>query len=226
MSVRSKRVGLVMVVAFGLAVGAAIVWQAAGRPVEARGVETKDGSMKGGLAEPGTYKIDSRHSFAYFGARHHVVGLVRGRFDQVAGTIVSSRVPAECIVDVTIQVASLSTQVAERDEDIRGADYFDAKKFPEMTYRGKGIRRGADGMWVMDGSLTMHGVTRVVPLTFAFNGVFKPKEAGKPVRAAFHGTAGVKRAEFGMGARDNLDELGKRTDADVAIEIDVEADSQ
>lgn len=178
------------------------------------------------LPTPGSYKVDPVHSFVFFGARHHVVGLVRGRFDKVTGTITSAKNPADCSVDISIDVASISTQNTERDADLRGPDYFDEKKFPAMIYRGRGIRPGPDGLWVMDGSLTLHGVTKVAPLTFTFNGVFPNMPAKDPVRAAFHGTAGVKRAEFGMGARDNLDELGSSTAPDVQIEIDVEADAK
>jgi polyisoprenoid-binding protein YceI len=176
------------------------------------------------LPAPGTYKIDPDHSFAFFGARHHVVGLVRGRFDKVAGTITVSPDLAACSVDVTIDVSSISTQNAERDEDLRGPAYFDAKKFPAMTYHGRGIRSVSADSWTMDGSLTMHGVTKVAPLTFTFNGSFSDVKPGKPARVAFHGSAAVKRADFGMGARDNLGELGILTTPDVGIEIDVEAD--
>lgn len=177
------------------------------------------------LPSPGTYKIDPNHSFAYFGARHHVVGLVRGRFDKVTGLIVVSNDIAACSVDVSIDINSISTQNVKRDADLRSPVYFDVDKFPAMTYRGRGIRRVSATSWTMDGSLTMHGVTKVVPLTFNFNGVFSPGEPGEPARVAFHGVTAVKRAEFGMGARDNLDELGMLTTPDVAIEIDVEADA-
>jgi polyisoprenoid-binding protein YceI len=177
------------------------------------------------LPAPGDYKIDPAHSFAYFGARHHVVGLVRGRFDKVTGTITVAHDPAACSVDVSIDISSLSTQNSQRDEDLRSPEYFDAAKFPTMTYHGRGIRRVSATSWTMDGSLTMHGVTKVVPLTFNFNGVFSDAKPGTPARVAFHASAGVKRAEFGMGARDNLEELGILTTPDVAIEIDVEADA-
>jgi len=177
------------------------------------------------LPASGTYKIDPDHSFAFFGARHHVVGLVRGRFDKVTGTFTSSPDPASCSVDVTIDVSTISTQIIERDEDLRGPSYFDVTKFPAMTYQGRGIRRASANSWTMDGSLTMHGVTKVVPLTFTFNGPFTDIKPGRPARVAFHGAAGVKRAEFGMGARDNLGELGMLTTPDVDIEIDVEADA-
>jgi polyisoprenoid-binding protein YceI len=177
------------------------------------------------LPVPGSYKIDPAHSFAYFGARHHVVGLVRGRFDKVTGTITASKDLTACSVDVTIDVASISTQIAERDKDLLGDAYFEEKKFPVAIYRGRGIRRGSGGLWTMDGSLTMHGVTQTVPLTFTFKGLFPDTPANQPARAAFHGFAGIKRADFNMGARDNLEELGASKDPDVEIEIDVEADA-
>jgi len=177
------------------------------------------------LPAPGTYKIDPDHSFAYFGARHHVVGLVRGRFDKVTGTITASEDLAACGVDVTIDTSSISTQNTERDEDLRSPAYFDVAKFPAMTYHGRGIRRVSGSSGLMDGSLTIHGVTKVVPLTFTFNGSFPDIPPGKPARVAFHGSAAAKRADFGIGARDNLMELGSSPAPDVEIQIDVEADA-
>jgi polyisoprenoid-binding protein YceI len=180
---------------------------------------------KAALPEQGQYKIDTNHSFVYFGARHHVVGLVRGRFDKIAGTVTSAKDPAACALDVTIDVSSINTQNTQRDEDLRGTAYFDVKSFPAMTYQGHGLRRVSASSWVMDGTLTMHGVTRTVPLTFTYNGVFSDTDPGDPARIAFHGSTAVKRADFGMGARDNLSELGMLTTPDVSIEIDVEADA-
>jgi polyisoprenoid-binding protein YceI len=175
------------------------------------------------LPAPGTYKIDPDHSFAYFGASHHVVGLVRGRFDKVAGTITVSQDLAACSVEVTIDPSSISTQVIERDEDLRSPAYFDVKTFPTITYRARGIHRISGTSWTMDGSLTIRGVTQVVPLTFTFNGSFADRPLGKPARVAFHGSAGTKRGDFGMGARDQ-GEVDVSAAADVEIEIDVEAE--
>jgi polyisoprenoid-binding protein YceI len=180
-------------------------------------------SSMASLPEPGTYNIDPIHSFAYFGAWHHIVGLVRGRFNKVTGTISATKDPADCAVDISIDTASIDTQFARRDEDLRGPDFFDVKNFPAMTYRGRGIRKTADGAWVMDGSLTIRGVTREVPLTFQFKGLFPDTPAGQPPRASFHATAAVKRGDFGM-TRDNLAELGPNPKGpDVEIQIDVEA---
>jgi polyisoprenoid-binding protein YceI len=177
------------------------------------------------LPDPGAYLVDPAHTFAYFGAMHHIVGLVRGRFDKVTGTISAAKDPADCAVDISIDTASIDTQVTRRDEDLRGPDFFDVKKFPAMTYRGRGIRKTADGAWVMDGSLTIRGVTKEVPLTFKFKGLFPGMPAGAPARTAFHASAAVKRGDFGM-TRDNLMELEPNSKGpDVTIEIDVEADA-
>jgi len=121
---------------------------------------------------PGRYELDPPHTFAYFDARHQVVGLVRGRFDKIAGTI-TVQDPAACSLDVTIDTSSISTQNSVRDEDLRGPDFFDVQKFPTMTYRGRGIRRASGNSWTMDSSLTIRGVTKVVAA---------PSPPGKPVR--------------------------------------------
>jgi polyisoprenoid-binding protein YceI len=177
------------------------------------------------LPAPGVYNIDPVHTFAYFGAWHHVVGLVRGRFNKVTGTISAAKEAADCTVDISIDTASIDTQFAKRDEDLRGPDFFDVKNFPAMTYRGRGLRQTADGAWVMDGSLTIRGVTKEVPLTFRFKGMFPDPTQSQPPRASFHATAAVKRGDFGM-TRDNLMELGPNPKGpDVEIEIDVEANA-
>ncbi len=218
-----KILGGVGTLVLGLAVCLAVATKGPGAESGHSTADEKAGA--GALPAPGSYEIDPVHTFAYFGARHHVVGLVRGRFEKVTGTIAAGKDPADCAVDVRIDIASLTTQNTERDKDIQGPAYFDAIKFPTMTYKGKGIRRDGDH-WVMDGTLTMHGVAKIVPLTFVFNGVFPDTKPGKPARLAFKATAGVKRAEFGMGARDNVDELGSLKTADVDIQIDVEADEK
>ncbi len=188
-----------------------------------KGIASSSGTAP--LPPPGMYVVDPAHSFAYFGARHHIVGLVRGRFDKVTGTILAAKEPADCAVDISIDAASLNTQVARRDEDLRGPDFFDVQKFPAMTYRGRGIRKTGDGVWVMDGSLTIRGTAKAAPLTFRFKGLFPDTPAGQPARASFHATATVKRGDFGM-TRDNLMELGPNPNGpDVEIEIDVEANA-
>ena len=178
-------------------------------------------AFQAALPAPGTYTLDPPHTFVTFAAQHLVVGMVRGRFDRISGTITAAKDPADCAVDVSIEVPSVSTQNSIRDEDLRSDHFFDAAKFPAMTYQGRGIRRLGRG-WVMEGSLTIHGVTKTVPLVFVFKGV-APQKPGQPARVAFHASAAVKRADFGM-THDLLDEIGSvSSKPDVWIEIDAEA---
>jgi polyisoprenoid-binding protein YceI len=178
------------------------------------------------LPGPGTYKIDPDHTFVYFGAWHHIVGLVRGRFDKVTGTITVSQDPAACAVDVTIDTSTIDTQVAERDADLRSPAFFDVKNFPVATYRGRGIHRASGNSWTLDGILTIRGIAVVVPVTFTFKGIFPDTKPGRPARAAFHGVAATNRDKFNM-SRDSRMELGvpPTPGQDVQLEIDVEADA-
>jgi polyisoprenoid-binding protein YceI len=175
-----------------------------------------------GASLPGanSFAIDPVHTFVRFSAQHKVVGRVIGRFDRSTGTITVAEKRGDCTADVAIEAASLSTQNPIRDEDVRGKDFLDVANHPNLEYHGRGIRPVGMG-WVMDGTLTIRGIAKPVPLSFEFRGL-APPEAGKPARVAFHASAVVKRADFGM-TRELLDEIGKVSDApDVWIEIDAE----
>ena len=167
-----------------------------------------------------SYAIDPVHTFVRFSAQHKVVGRVIGRFDHTTGTIVVAERRSDCTADVAIEAATLSTQNPIRDEDVRGKDFLDAANHPNLEYHGRGIRPVGKG-WVMDGTLTIRDIAKLVPLSFEFRGL-APPEGGKPARVAFHASAAVKRADFGM-TRELLDEIGRVSDApDVWIEIDAE----
>lgn len=212
-----------------LALGAlslAVCWSLANKTAAAGGSGNSANNAEGtpGLPAPGTYQIDPVHTFVYFGAWHHIVGLVRGRFDNTTGAITVSKDPAACALDVTMDSFSVNTQFTERDDDLRSPDFFNVRKFPTMTYQGRGIRQASGDQWVMDGTLTIRGMSKIVPLTFSFKGLFPDTPANKPPRASFHAIAGAKRGDFGM-LRDNKMELGVPPvpGNDVEIQIDVEA---
>ena len=212
-----------------LAIGALLLasWGAAGGSAAENDLsQSPQKEMPNQAPPPGTYKVDPVHSFVHFGARHHMVGLVRGRFDKVTGTITVSKDLAACAVDVAIDAYSINTQYSERDDDLRSPDFFDVIKFPIITYRGRGVHRIEGNSWRIDGSLSIRNIAKVVPVTFVFKGSFPDVPPNKPTRVAFHGTAGTKRGDFGM-TRDNPLELGASPPpgSDVEIEIDVEADA-
>ena len=166
----------------------------------------------------GTWDIDELHSDVGFIVRHMVVAKVRGRFSEVKGTIVTAENPLDSSVDVTIGLNSISTYNETRDNHLRSADFFEVETYPEMTYRASGARQDGDN-FVLDGELTLKGVTRVVPLTFEFNGVGGDPWGG--TRAGFSATAQINRRDFNVNFEGVQNGIAVVSDK---IEIHIEAE--
>src|SRR5205807_2188449 len=87
-----------------------------------------------------TYQIDPKHSSARFKVRHMMIANVQGTFDSVSGTVdVDTGKPEAARFDATIDVNSLHTGDPQRDGHLKGADFFDAEKFPTITFRSKKV---------------------------------------------------------------------------------------
>ena len=111
-----------------------------------------------------TYKFDPAHSKIAFQLRH-LLGTARGEFHKFTGTInVDREHPERSTVTAIIQVASIDTKIAKRDQHLRSPDFFDAAKFPEITFRSRAVRRTGADSGDITGNLTMHGVTRPITL--------------------------------------------------------------
>lgn len=166
----------------------------------------------------GTWDIDPAHTDVGFVVRHMVVSKVRGRFDEVKGEIVTAENPLESSVDITIDLSSISTNNKQRDDHVRSADFFEVEKHPEMTYQASGARRDGDN-FVLDGELTLKGVTRTVPLTFEFNGVGPDPFGG--TRAGFSATARINRKDFDVnfdGVQNGIAVVSDKIDIHLEVE--------
>ena len=168
----------------------------------------------------GTWKADPVHSEIAFSVRHLMVGKARGRFTNYDVTIVTSEDPQVSSVTATIDLASIETGFAPRDNHLRSADYFDVEQYPTMSYRSTAIRPVEDG-WVIDGDLSLHGVTRPVPLAVEVNG-FGPDPFGGQ-RAGFSATAQIDRRDFGVDLTVAMDAGGVAVGHRVSISLEIEA---
>lgn len=133
----------------------------------------------------GTWSIDPVHSQIGFAVRHMMVSKVRGRFDRFSGEIVTAPDLLDASVTATIDLASVDTGSRRRDDHLRSPDFFDIAIHPTMSYRSTGLR-SEGGHLVLDGELTLKGVTRSVPLNLEINGFATcsaPRQAsrGRPV---------------------------------------------
>jgi polyisoprenoid-binding protein YceI len=168
----------------------------------------------------GTWKIDPVHSDVAFTVRHMMVSKVRGHFTRFEGELRLAPDPLDSAVTATIDLSSIDTNNPTRDDDLRSSRYFDIATHPTMTYRSTGIRHGEDGFDV-DGELTLHGVTRQVPLTLDVNGFTSDPWGG--TRAGFSATAEINRKDFGITTEIPMDGGGAVVGDKIQIFIEIEA---
>jgi polyisoprenoid-binding protein YceI len=143
----------------------------------------------------GTWQIDPVHSEVSFVVRHMMVSKVRGRFDTFEGTIVTAPNPLDSTVNASIDLSSVNTGNEQRDGHIRSADFFEVDKHPHMTFRSTGVRETGGG-FLLDGELTLKGVTRPITLELEING-FGPDSYGG-TRVGFSALGEIDRNDFGV----------------------------
>ena len=143
----------------------------------------------------GTWDIDPGHSRISFTARHLGVRKVHGHFDRFIGQVVTAEDPLRSSAAATVDLDSVNTGDPARDQDLRSGNFLGTADFPAMNYRTTGVRHeGRD--YLVDGELTVHGVTQPVSLRFDFAG-FRPGPEGA-TRAAFRAAGEVHRHDFGV----------------------------
>lgn len=167
----------------------------------------------------GTWEIDATHSDVSFSVRHMMVSKVRGRFTGISGRVVTGADVAESSVTAEIDVTTFDTGNAQRDEHIRSTDFLHTEQHPTMTYRSTGVRHDGDDL-VVDGELTLHGVTREVPLALEITG-FGPDAFGG-TRAGFAATTKINRRDFGIDITVPLDGGGVVVGDTIQISLDIQ----
>jgi len=171
------------------------------------------------LPVAGTWTIDASHSGVSFKVRHLGLAKVRGQFAEFEGVVEIGERPEDTTVAVTIEAASVDTHDGTRDEHLRSADFFDVANHPQLTFRSTGVR-GAGSDWVLDGELTIVGVTKPVALAVEFDGV-----AGDPWgndRAGFTAKAELNREDWGLTWNAALEAGGFLVGKTITLELDVE----
>lgn len=169
-----------------------------------------------------TYTVDKSHSEATFKVRH-MMSKVRGKFDDFSGTIKTDlKSAATSSVEFTIKTASIDTGTPDRDKHLRSADFFDAEKFPEITFKSTSIKpSGKKNVYSVTGNLTMHGVTKKVTLPVVYNGSGKDPWGNE--KAGFTVNTKINRKDFGVSWNKALDNGSVLVSDDVEVEINIEA---
>ena len=174
-------------------------------------------------ASADTWQIDPVHTTVGFTVRHMMISNVRGQFTKVAGTITAKDSdPASVKVEATIETSSIDTRSADRDADLKSANFLDVAKYPTMTFKSKKIEPAGTGKWKMVGDLTLHGVTKEV--TLEVEGPTAPiKDPYGNTRAGASATTKINRKDFGLAWNKALEAGGAVVGDEVTVSIDVEA---
>jgi polyisoprenoid-binding protein YceI len=170
----------------------------------------------------GDYTIDPSHSRIGFAARHAMVTTVRGQFGTFTGSAhLDFEQPENSRATIEIDVASVNTGNADRDNHLRSADFFDADNYPKITFTSTGVRPKSDDTYVLLGDLTVKGVTKPVEVEFEFTGV-----NGDPwgnTRAGFEGRTTVNRKDWGLTWNVAIETGGILVSDKVKLEFDIAA---
>jgi polyisoprenoid-binding protein YceI len=167
----------------------------------------------------GTWAIDPVHSEVSFVVRHMMVSKVRGRFDKFEGTITTAADPLQSSVTATVDLSSVNTGEPNRDNHIRSADFFEVESHPEMKFRSTGVRPDGEN-FLLDGDLTIRGITKPVTLKLEVNG-FGPDAYGG-TRAGFSATGEINRHDWGVSYNGPIPGGGVMVSEKVTINIEAE----
>lgn len=174
------------------------------------------------VAPASSWNIDPDHSNVGFKVRHLMVSNVKGNFEKHSGTVeINEKDITKSKVEVTIDTASINTNVQKRDEHLRSADFFDVAKYPAMTFVSKKVARAGKDRLKVTGDLTLHGVTRQVVLD-----VEGPsKESKDPwgnIRRGATASTRINRKDFGLVWNKALETGGVAVGDEVTITLEIE----
>ena len=172
-----------------------------------------------------TWTIDPTHSIAEFSVKHLVVATVKGRFRDFEATLnIDEANPENSAVTASIDVASIDTNVPDRDAHLRSDDFFNAEQYPKITFASTRVEKSGESGYNVHGELTIRDVTKPVVLTTEFEGQIDDPWGNH--RAAFTATTQISRKEFGVKWSQALETGGLVVSDDVKITLHVEAVQQ
>jgi polyisoprenoid-binding protein YceI len=143
------------------------------------------------------WTVDKAHSTVEFAVKHMMVSTVKGTFREFEGTAhIDEEHPERSSVRATVDVASIDTKEPQRDAHLKSDDFFNAERFPKMTFVSKRVERVDEDTYNVIGDLTIRDITREVVLKTTFEG--RVTDPWGNDRAGFEATAEISRKEFGL----------------------------
>ncbi|MFE7788248.1 YceI family protein [Streptomyces sp. NPDC057460] len=170
----------------------------------------------------GTYTIDPSHSSIGFTVRHAMVTNVRGSFGDHEGTLtLNGADPHHSTASIDVKISSVDTGIADRDGHLVSGDFFDAEKFPLMTFRSTHAEQLGGDKYRITGDLTIKDVTRPLAIDLEFNGSATDPYGNE--RVGFEGGAEILRSDWGLTWNAALETGGVMVSDKVKLNFDISA---
>lgn len=172
-----------------------------------------------GKVEAGKYNIDPMHSKVGFEVAHLVISSVEGKFKTFSGVLVLDEKFEKSKLEAEVDIGSVDTAVKDRDDHLKSPDFFDAAKFPKMTFKSTAIS-GKPEKFKLSGDLTLKGKTQKV----VFDGTYKgtAKDGYGNTKAAFSATTKINRKDFGLTWSQAV-EVGPVVGDMITIDLNIQA---
>ncbi|MDO9594529.1 MAG: YceI family protein [Lutibacter sp.] len=168
-----------------------------------------------------TWNIDPSHSSIRFAVDHMVISEVEGIFSTYEGSVIATKADfSDAKINFTVDVNSVNTDNAKRDEHLRSADFFETEKYPKMTFVSTSVVKTGTGKYNLKGKLTLHGVTKEITLAMTYGGT--TKDPWGNTKAGLKVTGVINRTDFGLKYNSVLEAGSLMIGEEVAITAKVQ----
>jgi polyisoprenoid-binding protein YceI len=167
------------------------------------------------------WNVDPTHSNVKFSVSHMVISEVEGSFSDFDGTLEAPGADFNnATIEFSVNIGSINTNSEQRDGHLKSADFFDAAKYPAMTFKSASFRKTTGNNYVLDGSLTIKGVTKKVTFDVTYGGTVKDPYGN--TKAGFKAKGSIKRMDYGLTWSAVTEAGGLVVGDDVAIMFNIE----
>lgn len=168
-----------------------------------------------------SWNIDTAHTVVQFSVRHMMLAKVRGQFEKFSGTVnLDEAHPENTSVDIKVDTASINTREAKRDDHLRSPDFFDAEKYPNISFDSKRVEVTSPSTAYLFGDLTIKDLTREVKMDVEYTG--KAKSPWGTTSVGFNGSTKINRKDWGLTWNQALETGGVLVGDDVDLTIELE----
>jgi polyisoprenoid-binding protein YceI len=169
-----------------------------------------------------TWNLDPAHSAAEFKVKHMMISNVKGTFSGLSGVLTEHATDTSLsTVEASVDVTTVNTGDAQRDGHLKSGDFFDAEKFPKLTFKSTNVVKKGEAEYEVTGDLTIRGISK--PVTFKVEGPSAPgKDPWGNTRIGLSATTKINRKDFGLSWNTALETGGFLVGEDVTITLEVQ----